>query len=153
MQYNRALAPAPWTYPSHSSFFTGEWPYKLNSQWKFHLDESYPTLAGYLASRGYQTAGFAANTSFCSYETGLARGFDHYEDYSLSPRSLLTRTVPGKWILEKLFSLDVSFTLGFGDFYDKKWVILQSRGETELSDGFLELVSTQDAPIVLSLRF
>ena len=74
VQYNRALAPAPWTYPSHSCFFTGEWPYKLNSQWKFHLDESYPTLAKYLASRGYQTAGFAANTSCCSYETGLGAG-------------------------------------------------------------------------------
>ena len=114
MQYNRALAPAPWTYPSHSCFFTGEWPYKLNSQWKFHLDAPYPTLAGYLASRGYQTAGFAANTNCCSYESGLDRGFAHYEDYSLSPRSLLTRTVPGKWILESILSLR-RYDLGFAD--------------------------------------
>ena len=105
MQYNRALSPAPWTYPSHSSFFTGEWPYKLNSQWKFQLDQSVPTLARGLASQGYQTAGFVANTNCCSYETGLDRGFQHYEDYSLSPRSLLTRTVPGKWILETMLTL------------------------------------------------
>ena len=60
-----------------------------------------PTLAEYLASRGYQTAGFAANTNCCSYETGLDRGFAHFEDYPLTPRSLLSRTVPGKWILDE----------------------------------------------------
>ena len=38
VRYNLALAPAPWTYPSHSCFFTGQWPFKLNSQWKFTLD-------------------------------------------------------------------------------------------------------------------
>ena len=96
VRYNCALAPAPWTYPSHSCFFTGQWPFQLNSQWKFTLDAPDPTLAEYLASRGYQTAGFAANTNCCSYETGLDRGFAHFEDYPLTPRSLLGRTVPGK---------------------------------------------------------
>ena len=155
MQYNRALAPAPWTYPSHSSFFTGEWPYKLNSQWKFHLDESYPTLAGYLASRGYQTAGFAANTNCCSYESGLARGFDHYEDYSLSPRSLLTRTVPGKWILDSILTLGARYDLGFADYYDKKWVAIQSRGATEINDRFLYWLSRRrtDRPFFSFLNF
>ena len=36
VRYDLAVAPAPWTYPSHSSFFTGQWPFKLNSQWKLH---------------------------------------------------------------------------------------------------------------------
>ena len=102
VRYNLALAPAPWTYPSHSCFFTGQWPFKLNSQWKFTLDAPDPTLAEYLASRGYQTAGFAANTNCCNYETGLDRGFAHFEDYPLTPRSLLGRTVPGKWILKNI---------------------------------------------------
>ncbi len=62
VRYAVALAPAPWTYPSHSCFFTGQWPYQLNSQWNYALDAPDPTLAEYLASRGYQTAGFAANT-------------------------------------------------------------------------------------------
>ena len=96
VRYSLALAPAPWTYPSHSCFFTGQWPFQLNSQWKYTLDAPDPTLAEYLASRGYQTAGFAANTNCCSYETGLDRGFTHFEDYPLTPRSLLGRTVPGK---------------------------------------------------------
>ena len=38
-------------------------------------------LAEYLASRGYDTAGFVANTQYCSYDAGLSRGFAHYEDY------------------------------------------------------------------------
>ncbi len=128
--YNLALAPAPWTFPSHTSFFTGHWPFQLNTQWKFTLDATYPTLAEYLASRGYQTTGFAANTNCCSYETGLDRGFAHFEDYSLTPRSLLSRTVPGKWILEHISMID--------DFYDKKWVGLQSRGAREINDAFLD---------------
>jgi arylsulfatase A-like enzyme len=127
--YDRAIAPAPWTYPSHSSFFTGLWPFQLNSQWKFKLDSQIPTLAEHLAGQGYQTAGFAANTNCCSYEGGLARGFAHFEDYPLSPRSLLSRTFPGKWLLENL--------VGRWDFYDKKWISLQSRGAREIDDAFL----------------
>ena len=95
--------------PRIAAFFTGQWPFQLNSQWKFTLDTPDPTLAEYLASRGYQTAGFVANTNCCSYETGLDRGFAHYEDYPLSPRSLLARTVPGNWIAQNLLYL--------GDYY------------------------------------
>ncbi len=127
--YDRAIAPAPWTYPSHTSFFTGKWPFQLNSQWKFKLDAGIPTLAEHLAGKGYQTAGFAANTNCCSYEGGLNRGFAHYEDYALTPRSLITRTFPGKWLLEKV--------VGLWDFYDRKWISLQSRGAREIDDMFL----------------
>ena len=55
--YNLALAPAPWTYPSHSCFFTGQWPFKLNSQWKFPLDAPDPTLAEYLAAGAIRPRG------------------------------------------------------------------------------------------------
>src|SRR2546422_2417537 len=33
---------------------------------------------------GYLTAGFVANVEYCGYETGLNRGFVHYEDYQAS---------------------------------------------------------------------
>src|SRR5262249_54964770 len=102
VQYNRAMAPAPRTYPSHCSFMTGQWPHRLNAQWKFTLAGPEPTLAEFLSSRGYQTAAFVGNTSCCTYESGLNRGFAHFEDYPLSARSLLTRTVPGKWILKQV---------------------------------------------------
>ncbi len=86
VQYRHAVAPAPWTYPSHCCFLTGRWPYQTNSQWRFRLEAPEPTLAEYLLSRGYQTAGFAANTNCCTYESGLGRGFSRFEDYPLWPR-------------------------------------------------------------------
>ena len=89
------LAPSCWTFPSHCTLFTGRWPYQLDSLHRLVLDPTVPTLAEFLAARGYLTAGFAANTSYCSYETGLDRGFAHYEDYVLSPRNILATTAPG----------------------------------------------------------
>jgi arylsulfatase A-like enzyme len=129
VRYSLALAPAPWTYPSHSCFFTGDWPFKLNSQWKFALDTPGPTLAEFLAARGYQTAGFSANTNCCNYETGLARGMAHYEDFPLTPRSLVGRTVPGRWILANI--------LYRGLYHDTKWIGLQSRGAHGTNEAFL----------------
>ncbi len=81
--YKLPIAPAPWTFPSHSSFFTGAWPFRLDTQRKFKLDAPVPTLAEFLTKHGYQTAGFVANTNCCSYETGLNRGFAHFDDYAL----------------------------------------------------------------------
>ena len=147
VRYDRALAPAPWTFPSHCSFFTGQWPFRLNSQWKYTLDTSHSTLAEYLSSRGYQTAGFVANTDCCNYETGLDRGFAHYEDYALTPRSLVGRTVAGKWILENLLS--------FGDYYEKKWIGLQSRGAREINGAFLDWLGRRrtDRPFFAFLNY
>lgn len=130
VRYKTALAPAPWTYPSHSCFFTGQWPSRLNSQWKFTLDAPYPTLAEFLASRGYQTAGFSANVVCCDDETGLSRGFNHFEDFPLTPRSFFGRTVPGRWILKNL--------LYAGNYHDQKWIDLQSRGAWGTTQAFLD---------------
>jgi arylsulfatase A-like enzyme len=130
VRYDLALAPAPWTYPSHSSFFTGQWPYRLNSQWNSTLDTPYPTLAEYLTSQGYQTAGFSANTNCCSYETKLDRGFIHFEDYPLTPQSLCGRTVAGNWILKNI--------LNRGDFRKHKWIKVQSRDAQRINDAFLD---------------
>ncbi len=155
VQYTHALAPAPWTFPSHSCFFTGDWPYRDNAQWRFTLDTPDPTLAEYLSSQGYQTAGFAANTNCCSYETGLSRGFAHFEDYPLSPRALLSRTVPGKWILETILTLGAYYDPSFGAFYEKKWANLQSRGGREINDSFLDWLGRRrpDRPFFAYLNF
>ncbi len=87
--FDRAFSTAPWTAPSHASLFTGRWPHELSVGWDRPLDGSRPTLAETLAGRGYSTAGFVANTTYCSYETGLGRGFAHYEDYDVTARGLL----------------------------------------------------------------
>ena len=47
------------------------------------LHGNLPTLAEYVGGNGYATAGFVANLVYCSQDTGLARGFTHYEDYDL----------------------------------------------------------------------
>jgi len=147
VRYNLALAPASWTYPSHSCFFTGQWPFKLNSQWKFTLDTPDPTLAEFLAGRGYQTAGFSANTNCCNYETGFGRGFAHFEDFPLTARSLLGRTVPGRWILTNI--------LYRGFYHDIKWIGLQSRGAHATNEAFFDWLRRRrpDRPFFAFLNF
>ena len=61
--------------------FTGRLPHELDVKWMTPLSRKFPTLAEYLGSHGYATAGFIANTQYCSSDTGLDRGFTHYEDY------------------------------------------------------------------------
>jgi arylsulfatase A-like enzyme len=61
--------------------FTGRWPHELSTGWLTPLDATHPTLAEYLSARGYGTAGFIANTIYCSTDSGLARGFARYRDY------------------------------------------------------------------------
>ena len=85
IRFDEVRATAPWTLPSHASMFTGRWPHELGVEWMTPLRGKFPTLAEYLGSHGYATAGFAANTLFCSYDTGIDRGFTHYEDYELGP--------------------------------------------------------------------
>ena len=81
IRFDEARATAPWTLASHASMFTGRLPHELAVKWQTPLRTGFPTLAEYLGSQGYATAGFVANTEYCSYDTGLDRGFTHYEDY------------------------------------------------------------------------
>ncbi len=89
VRFDLAFSTAPWTAPSHAGMFTGRAAGDLSVGWDRPLDRSSPTLAEFLAGRGYSTAGFVANTTYCSYETGLDRGFAHYEDYDVTARSVL----------------------------------------------------------------
>jgi arylsulfatase A-like enzyme len=93
VRFDQAFATAPWTLPSHSSLFTGRWPHELTSGWLSPLDETHTTLAEYLATHGYDTAGFVANLDYCSRETGLSRGFAHYEDYPIELWDVFTRYI------------------------------------------------------------
>src|SRR5437764_14380375 len=63
------------------------------------------TLAGFLGSRGYATAGFVANTLYCSYDTGLDRGFTHYEDYVLEWLGAFRTAYLGNLALDTLAEL------------------------------------------------
>ena len=81
IRFDQVRAAAPWTLASHATMFTGRWPHELAVRWLHPLRANIPTLAEYLGTLGYATAGFVANTLYCSYDSGLARGFTHYEDY------------------------------------------------------------------------
>jgi arylsulfatase A-like enzyme len=83
IRFDNVRATAPWTLPSHASMFSGRWPHQIGVHWNTPLRPNFPTLAEYLGSHGYATAGFAANTYYCSYDTGVDRGFTHFEDYEL----------------------------------------------------------------------
>jgi arylsulfatase A-like enzyme len=89
VRFEWALSTAPWTLASHATMFTGRYPHELSADWLTPLDASYPTLAEFFGGRGYLTAGFIANTRYCSYEHGLDRGFAHYEDYPVSQEQIV----------------------------------------------------------------
>jgi arylsulfatase A-like enzyme len=92
IRFDAARATAPWTLPSHASFFTGRWPHELKVEWVTPLRTDDPMLAEYLGAHGYATAGLVSNT-YCSYDTGINRGFTHYEDYTLEKLSFLRTSV------------------------------------------------------------
>ena len=111
--FQEARATAPWTLASHASFLTGRWPHELRPEWMTPLHWSSPTLAEFLGTNGYATAGFVANVLYCSYDTGMDRGFTEYQDYVptrlgllrtawLMDRSLLTTADLGLWATRNL---------------------------------------------------
>src|SRR5262249_59075353 len=55
VKFQRALAAAPWTLPSHAAMFTGRLPYDLGVGYKAPLDGTYPTLAEAFTQNGYAT--------------------------------------------------------------------------------------------------
>jgi len=89
VRFDRAFSTAPWTAPSHAGMFTGRWPGELSIGWDHPLDETHATLAEVLGRAGYDSVGIVANTTYCSSETGLDRGFAHYEDYDVTLRGIL----------------------------------------------------------------
>jgi len=106
VRFDRAVAPAPWTIPSHASMFTGRFPHELSAYGRKPLDATYPTLAETLRAHGYVTAGFVANLFNCGREWGFSRGFTHYEDYVASPWQILesssvVRTITGSYRLRR----------------------------------------------------
>ena len=97
IRFDRAQAPSSWTLPSHASMFTGMWPHELSVGWLTPLDRASPTLAEYLGTRGYATAGFVANLSYCATDSGLGRGFATYQDY-IFPRLTALKTATPCWM-------------------------------------------------------
>ncbi len=97
--FERAIAPAPWTMPSHASMFTAKDPHALTADWQTPLDDRFPTIAEVLKAHGYVTAGFVANSYYAGSPSGLGRGFVHFEDYAMSFGEMLNSASLGELIL------------------------------------------------------
>lgn len=73
--FERAVAPAPWTLPSHASMFTGLYPSAHGAHHENNrLSEDRVTLAEILRRRGWETVAYSANP-WISASTGLTQGF------------------------------------------------------------------------------
>jgi arylsulfatase A-like enzyme len=76
---------------------TGHRPFETGVSWTTPLDARFPTLPEAMRARGYATGGFSANPYYVTRESGLARGFDHFEDHLITPTTvLLAATLTGK---------------------------------------------------------
>ena len=81
VRYGHAVAPAPWTLPSHAGMLTGRHPFEMGvTEQDSRLPEHVQTLAETLAGVGYQTAAFvdSLKKGFVGAERGFDRGFDVY---------------------------------------------------------------------------
>lgn len=90
-RYEEAIAPAPWTPPSHASIFTGRYPSHhgvFGRQPQY--EASQPHVAEALSDAGYSTLGFS-NSYHTSTARGFDRGFDTYHDIRALPH------VKGNW--------------------------------------------------------
>lgn len=77
VRFDRAVAPASWTIPSHASLFTGLYPWDHGAHYKAGalLGPGPATIAEIARAAGYRTACFSAN-GYVQPGTGLTRGFD-----------------------------------------------------------------------------
>ena len=102
IRFDAATANASWTLPSHATMFTGRWLHELSVGWLTPLDRAHRTLAEFLGTHGYATAGFIANTSYCASDSGLGRGFTVYEDYIFPGLTALKIAVLGNRSLKAI---------------------------------------------------
>lgn len=99
--FDSAYAPSSWTLPSHASYFTGRPHRELRVDWLEPLADSVPVLAEAFAQAGYRTGGFASNWFYTTRESGLARGFAHYQDFRRTAKQLLLHSAPGQLLVSR----------------------------------------------------
>lgn len=86
--YRQAATVGTWTVPTHASLFTGTYPATHGAvNGHAYLDNHVITLAEVLKRMGYVTVGIS-NNGWVSQATGIARGFDAFEEKYRAPRGL-----------------------------------------------------------------
>jgi choline-sulfatase len=99
--FERAIAAAPVTLPSHVSVFTGRYPFGhgVRNNGTFTLAGDVPTLATALHGVGYRTAAFVS-AFVLDRRYGLARGFDDYDDrFGVERRAGATVSAAEAWLV------------------------------------------------------
>ncbi len=94
LRFEQAVAPSPWTTPSHMSLMTGLYPstHRVNTQVEKtparRLAPGVPTLAGRLRERGWHTRAYTGGGTMGA-ALGFDQGFDVYEHgpLKLTPRA------------------------------------------------------------------
>jgi arylsulfatase A-like enzyme len=153
IRFDSARATSSWTLPSHASMFTGRWVHELSAGWFTPLDQRRPTLAEFLGGRGYATAGFVANTYYCATDSGLARGFNWYQDYVFPELTAFKTAVLVDRAIERLRA----FTYYSGGWLDSAGLlplaqrILRSldddrKGAAVVNREFLDWLATRGQP-------
>jgi arylsulfatase A-like enzyme len=105
--FDRAIATASYTLPSHASLFTGRWAHELSVSWQVPLEDEPPTLAETLRSAGYRTAAFSANRIYVTRAWGLARGFDLFEEHRLGFQQMIRSTTLVRTIVNTTTARDL----------------------------------------------
>jgi arylsulfatase A-like enzyme len=150
IRFDHARATAPWTLASHASMFTGHWPHELAAKWMTPLRGNLPMLAEYVGAHGYATAGFVANVVYCSQDSGLARGFTHYEDYVLEKlgplrtAGLVERTTT--MIAKVITVFDIVPLRPVWHFVNRWFVINQRKDAASTNRAFLNWLADRREP-------
>jgi arylsulfatase A-like enzyme len=90
-RYAGALAPTPWTLPSHAALLTGVHPWRLGLvDQQRRLPAEAPTLAEALERAGYQTGAIVDSSpdGFVGARRGFGRGFADYQHARRGPSGL-----------------------------------------------------------------
>ena len=103
--FENAIAPAPWSLPSHVSLLTGRYQFEHGigdvpamslSGLRASAMNGSESLAETLERRGYRTGAFSANRTYFSANLGFYKGFSHFEDYYDSVADCFVRTLYGR---------------------------------------------------------
>jgi len=132
--FDRAIAAAPWTLPSHASLFTGRYPHEHLADFEVPLDDRYPTLAEALSARGFETAGFIGNLYWLGRGFGLHRGFQRWEDEWWSPS---VEQVAVSWWVTRRLNARIGEQMGS----DRAAIRIHA---DQVEDGFLEWLDGRD---------
>jgi arylsulfatase A-like enzyme len=152
IRFDRANAPSSWSLVSHASIFTGRWPHELSAGWFTPLDGAHTTIAEFLASRGYATAGFVANNAYCASDSGLDRGFAAYQDYVFPRLSafgmavLVNRVIDGIDWVTKYLEAELELDALWPAIQYVSWMIKDNRKEAAvINREFLDWLSRRAA--------